>query len=299
MDLFAGSRGKGIILTMLSAFFFGASPLLVPFTYELGGNPETVNFFRSFFAALILLVILVVRKVPLSLGLRTIKDIALVGVFGGGLTTLLLYNSYSYIGIGTATTLHFVYPVFVCLICRIFFKEQLGIRRIVVLLIASIGIVCFFEPEQVQGGTGLVLAVVSGITYALYMVGMEKRGLDQLNSYLVTFYIGIFVALFLLLYSLPSGAIRVDLPMQAYVYMFVLAVATSFLGVMLLQMGIKYLGATTASIFCLFEPITSIISGGIFLDETLTWLKALGCGLIFLSVILLAMEKEKTPKSAK
>lgn len=290
-------RGKGIILTILSAILFGLSPLLTSYIYQMGGNPETVTFYRSLFACLVLFAVLVQKRISISLPLSTIRNLMIVGVFGGALTTLLLYGSYLYVGIGTATTLHFVYPAFVGLICRIFFKEELGLRKIIVLVISSIGILCFFEIGQIRNMTGVLLAIASGITYALYMVGIEKMGLGFLNAYLATFYVGIAVILFMLLYNIPTQKIVFSLSPIAYLSLFILAMMSSFFAVMFLQLGIKYLGATTAAIFCLFEPITSIVAGGIFLGESLTVMNILGCLLIFLSVILLTLDKKNTGKS--
>ena len=62
------------------------------------------------------------------------KNTALVGIFGITLTALLLYNAYSYISLGTATTLHFLYPAFVALINYVFYKEHLAKSTVLVLL---------------------------------------------------------------------------------------------------------------------------------------------------------------------
>lgn len=283
---------KGIIFTILSAFLFGITPVLTSLTYNLGGTPETVTFFRNLFAIPVLLLTLWLKKIPLSLPLPVLRNLVLVGVIGGGITTLLLYMSYPYVGIGTATTLHFLYPIFVCLMCRIFFKERLGLQKIIVLFIAGAGILCFIDVKQITHITGLVLAGVSGITYAIYMVGVEKKKIDQLNPWLIIFYIAVSVSIFMLLYNIPTNKIVLLLPLKAYVYMFALSILTSLFAVLLLQLGIKYLGASTAAIFSLFEPVTSIICGGLFLNETITVEKIMGCILISFAVILLTINKQ-------
>ena len=135
------NKCKGLIFTALSALLLGITPVLTSFTYSMGCTPETVTFFRMPWLVL--------------------SNIALFGIIGGGITTLLLYMSYPYVGIGTATTLHFLYPVFVCLICRIFFKEHLGLQKTIVLLIAGVGILCFLDIKELTHITGLVLAGVS------------------------------------------------------------------------------------------------------------------------------------------
>jgi drug/metabolite transporter (DMT)-like permease len=289
------NKCKGIIFTILSAFLFGITPVLTSLTYNMGGTPETVTLFRNLFAIPVLLLTLWLKKIPLSLPLPVLRNLVLFGIIGGGITTLLLYMSYPYVGIGTATTLHFLYPIFVCLMCRIFFKERLGLQKIIVLFIAGAGILCFIDVKQITQIThitGLVLAGVSGITYAIYMVGVEKKKIDQLNPWLIIFYIAVSVSIFMLLYSIPTNKIVLLLPLKAYFYMFVLSMLTSLFAVLLLQLGIKYLGASAAAIFSLFEPVTSIISGGMFLNETITVGKIMGCILISFAVILLTTNKQ-------
>jgi drug/metabolite transporter (DMT)-like permease len=105
-------------------------------------------------------------------------------------------------------------------------------------------------------------------------------------------YIAVSVSIFMLLYSIPTNKIVLLLPLKAYFYMFVLSMLTSLFAVLLLQLGIKYLGASAAAIFSLFEPVTSIISGGMFLNETITVGKIMGCILISFAVILLTTNKQ-------
>ena len=71
------------------------------------------------------------------------KKIILVGVIGNAFTVAMLYTSYSYIQVGSATVLHFLYPMFVSLICFFYYKEQLSKAVIICLVIASIGILFF------------------------------------------------------------------------------------------------------------------------------------------------------------
>ncbi len=44
---------------------------------------------------------------------------------------------------------------------------------------------------------------------------------------------------------------------------------------MLFQFGIKSLGSTTAAIFCMLEPVASVISGWLFLGDPISMAKRL------------------------
>lgn len=290
---------KGIFFTVISAVLFGLTPVLARLVQEMGGNALTLTFYRNLIAIPILGTILLIKRIGFKVPFRQLRSIMLVGVGGVGLTTLLLYSSYNYIGISTATTLHFLYPVFVAILCRVFYEEKLSKVKVATLTVATLGIFLFLDRNQSGAGTsaGTILAVVSGLTYGFYMMDMEKRGLTKFNPVLVSFYMAVFIAGAFLLYNIPVRQIHFVLPPRAYLYIFIMAICTSFLAVALLQVGIQYLSATTAAIFCLFEPVTSNIAGVFFLNEKLTTAKIIGSIIILGAAAALAiLDREPTVK---
>lgn len=276
-------KSKGYFLTILSAIIFGFTPILAKITYSMGSNGITMAFLRHLFVIPILFLIIKLQKVPYKITIHQLKNICLIGIVGNALTVAALYTSYSYIQVGSATVLHFLYPMFVSLICFFYYKEKLSKAVKICLVIASIGILFFIE----LGGSsflGLFLALFSGITFAYYMVGIEKLGLQTLNPYVLNFYFAIVISISLLLIGLISGQLNLNLPIQAYGYSLLIAVLTSIIGIICLQQGVRYLGAATASILSMFEPVTSVIFGIFILHEQLTIVKAIGC-LIILGAI--------------
>lgn len=276
-------KERGYFLTILSAIIFGFTPILAKITYNIGSNGITLAFFRHLFVIPILFLMIKLLKINYKISLEQLKKITLVGVIGNAFTVAMLYTSYSYIQVGSATVLHFLYPMFVSLICFFYYKEKLSKAVKICLVIASIGILFFIE----LGGSsflGLFLALFSGITFAYYMVGIEKLGLQTLNPYVLNFYFAIVISISLLLIGLISGQLNLELPIQAYGYSLLIAVLTSIIGIICLQQGVRYLGAATASILSMFEPVTSVIFGIFILHEQLTIVKAIGC-LIILGAI--------------
>ena len=89
-----------------------------------------------------------------------------------------------------------------------------------------------------------------------------------------------------------TGQLTFSLTPMAWGLTILISFLTSIFGNAFLQLGVKYCGATTASILCTFEPITSVILGIIFLNESLTIFKLIGCGLIVLAVLLLSLNND-------
>ena len=144
---------------------------------------------------------------------------------------------------------------------------------------------------------GLLLAAGSGLTYAFYMVQLEKTRLSHQNAYKISFYLAIFILLETLVYHLLFSSIQFILPWNAYGLILLLSLVSSFLAVVLLQKGIQYLGSSTASLFCLFEPVTSVVCGALFLKEALTPAKIIGCCIIFTALIIMSREQHTAASS--
>ena len=288
---------KGILYTVLSAVLFGITPLITTAVYGYGANSMTVVFYRSLFVIPMLAVIMKARGISFTISVRDLRNTGIIAVFGSGLTTILLFSSYAYIDVGCATTLHFLYPVFVSLLCFAVYHERLGRRKLLALGMAFVGALCFFDLTNAGSITGLIMAASSALTYAFYMVQLEKTRLSHQNAYKISFYLAIFILLETLVYHLLFSSIQFILPWNAYLLILLLRLVSSFLAVVLLQKGIQKLGSSTASLFCLFEPITSVICGVFFLQEALTPAKTAGCLIILTALIIMSREQKKKEAS--
>ena len=283
-------RIKGIFATILSAILFGLTPLLTTMIYDYGATSMTVVFFRSLFVLPILAIIMYNQKISFHISKFDLKNVAIIAILGSGLTTILLFSSYNYIDIGCATTLHFLYPVFVSLLCFFIYKQKISKQKQVALGLALLGALCFFDLSANAKPIGLIMAIASAFTYAFYMVQLEKTRLAHENAYKVSFYLA-FIAIETLVCSIIYP-IHFVMPWEVYGLLIVLAIMSSFLAVVLLQKGIQYLGSSTASLFCLFEPITSVVCGWLILGEALTLSKIIGCALILTALIIMSRKNK-------
>ena len=288
-------KTTGIVLTILSALLFAISPVFVSWTYDWGNNPLTMVMFRNLFVLPVLFVLMRRSRVSVKLPRDQFLTLLFVATMGSCLTPLLLYSSYSYIGVGAGTTLHFFYPLFVALFCRFFYHEKLGKIKVLSLILALTGTFFFMDFSNLTNLAGVIMALTSGMTYAFYMVLLEKKGLSRLNPFLCSFWLALFAACDLFVVGSFTGSLCTQQPVISYLTMIVIALMTSFLAVVLLQKGIEALGSSTASIFCLFEPIGSVICGALFLHEELSWAKIIGCLIIILAVVLLILAGRKKP----
>lgn len=280
-------RTKGIFLTVLSAIIYGFTPVLCSITYSYGNNPITLTFFRGFIILPILTGLMLKDKISFKCSLEELIKIVFVALFGSVITTLLLYSSYQYLDVGTSTTLHFMYPLFVTLICHYAYKDVLTKRHIIALILALIGIATFINFNDFNKIKGIIFALTSGITFSIYLVGIEKLKLSRMNDYKLSFYLALVMTISLFTFGSLTNQLVFNQPIQSYALIICVAILAQLIAVICLKKGIGYLGSSLASMFSMFEPVSSVVFGFVFLNESITILKLVGCCFILGGVSLL------------
>lgn len=276
---------KGYIYTALSAIIFGLMPLLTKIIIARGATSLTIPFFRVFYVTIVLFFVLKIKKIDFHLEKRDLLSVILTSIFGSGLTIIILNESYNYVDTGIATSLHFLYPLFVAILCCFFYGEKIKKKQIISLSFALVGIICFMSKGN-GSLFGYFLAITSGLTYAFYLVKMDKSGLVKMNALKLSFYLALFTTIEIFTMNLFMQDIVFKMDVLSYTLLLVLALSSSFLATVLLQKGVLLLGSTRASFICLLEPVTSMIVGILWLNEALTFNKGLGGLAIIISLII-------------
>ncbi len=284
---------RGIIYTIISAFIYGLTPILAKLTYLGGNNSISLTFFRVLFGIPFLYFLVRKKEPTIKVNKNDFLKLIPLSFLGIGITTTTLYESYNYISVGMATTIHFIYPCVVYFIYIVFFKEIFTLKKLMALILSMIGIIVLIDEIKVENLFGVFLAGLSGITYGLFLVYLDKSGLKNMNAFKCTMYISLMNAVGLFIFGNLIGEITFSLTPTAWVLTILISFLTSVFGTSFLQLGVKYCGATTASILSTLEPITSVLLGVFFLSESMTFLKIVGCVLIIVAVILLSIRNKK------
>ena len=83
----------------------------------------------------------------------------------------------------------------------------------------------------------------------------------------------------------------------AAMVMVILALFCTIGALFLLTYGIRALGASTASVLNMLEPVVSLIAGIIVYHEAVSFTSLLGCVFIVISGIVVVMDKKTDPAS--
>ena len=286
------TRTKGLLATMISAVFFGFIPLFVKTICAGGGNSVSAAFYRFFLSVPILYIYLKAQGISMRITRTEFAKIALITIFGYGGTAVLLFSSYNFIPSGMSTTIHFMYPVFTILGCMIFFKEKVSPLKLLCVALCFGGILLFYNGESGGSVLGMALSFLSGVTYAFYTIYLEKSGLQKMENLKLIFYMSTVAAAMILVMALLTAQFTLRLTPLAWGTAAFFATATSLIGVLGYQIGVKCIGPQNAAILSTFEPITSVIVGVLVYREAFSARTLLGCLCVLSAVVIVAKMKE-------
>lgn len=278
---------KGYILATIAAATYGMNPLFALPLYEHGMDPDSVLFFRYLFALPILGIMLKSRGRDFKLRRNQILPLILGGILLS-LSSLTLFQSYNYMDAGIASTLLFVYPILVALIMAVGFKEKVTVMTGLSILMALLGIGMLYEGgDSTLSLTGTVLVFVSALTYAIYIVAVNKSVLKDIATLKLTFYV--------LLFGLSLFLVRVDFGKSLFIVdkwylwgnLIALAVFPTAISFLCTTTAINYIGSTPTAILGALEPVTAVFFGVTIFGEMLTVRLVLGILMIILAVTLI------------
>ena len=285
---FMNVKAKGYILGAVAAATYGMNPLFALPLYKAGMNPDSVLFFRYLFAIPVLGMMIVARGRSFKLKRKEVLPLIIMGLLVA-LSSLALFQSYNYMDVGIASTLLFVYPILVALIMWIAFKEKLTLPTVLCILLALGGIGLLYKSGDgsTLNLTGIILVMISALSYAIYIVGVNQSTLKNLATLSLTFYVLLF-GLVLFLVRVDFGqSLRVAETWYLWGNLIALAIFPTAISFLCTSQAIQYIGSTPTAILGALEPLTAVFFGVVVFGESLTLRLSCGMLMIILAVTLI------------
>ena len=290
------STVKGYGYASLSAITFGTIPLFSIPVMEAGMELPSVLIYRFAFGCLFMMGFLLWRRQNLHLKWGDGLRIAFLSLMHS-VSAVALFSSYEYMPGGVATTLLFSYPVWTEVLLILFYHEKVTLRIVIAIVCAIIG-VFFLGGIRQTGGIksmlGVVLAMLSGLLYAIYMVIFPHMRVSKLPALKVNFYIFFIAMLFLILYSsFTTGGVQKIGDSRSLISLVLLGlVPTTFSNVTLVR-SLTLIDSASVAILGAFEPLTAMTIGITLMGEPLTMTALIGSVLIIASVLILITKGRK------
>lgn len=280
-------KAKGYALGACAAASYGMNPLFALPLYKAGMDPDSVLFFRYLFAIPLLGIMLKLRGRSFSLHKKEVLPLIMMGLLVA-VSSLTLFESYNYMDVGIASTLLFVYPIMVTLIMALVYKERLTIQLVICMLLALLGIALLYKGSD--GATlslvGTLFVFASSLSYAVYIVGVNKSVLKDIATLKVTFYVLLFGLSLFVVRLLMRGECHVPEINQWYLWgnLIALAVFPTAISFLCTTGAIQYIGSTPTAILGALEPVTAVFFGVAVFGETLSFRDICGLVLIITAV---------------
>ena len=168
---------------MVTSATFGLIPLFTLPLFADGLNVPSILCYRFLLAAVLMGVFMAGTGRAFKVNRKEFGTLAGLSILYIG-SAVFLFWSYYYLASGIATTMMFLYPVFVALIMITVFKERNSIWTMLAILLAVSG-VALLSWNGKGGGvswTGIALAVLSGLSYGIYIIAVNKSCVKDMSS---------------------------------------------------------------------------------------------------------------------
>ena len=286
-------KHRGIICGILAAICYGTNPLGALPLYEEGVNTSSVLFLRFSIATLILGVVMIANRKSFAMTRGELTTMASLGALMA-VSSLTYYQSFRYMDAGIASTILFVYPVMVAVIMATFFREKVTATTItsIVLALAGIGLLYRGDAGISLSMTGVMLVMVSSLTYAVYIVIVNQSEI-RMSIVKLTFYVLLICAMCLFAYSFTSSDLHLMLPPSPRAWFFAcwLGLVPTVLSLLFMTIAVHEVGATPTAIMGALEPLTAVAIGVMMFGEAFTFRLCVGIVLILAAVLLIVAGK--------
>lgn len=262
---------KGYLLGALAAASYGMNPLFALPLYSDGMDPYSVLFFRYLFAIPILGIMLKARGRTFAVSRHDILPLVVMGLLQA-MSSLSLFLSYNYMEAGIASTMLFVYPIMVAVIMAIFFRERITAQTASCIFVALVGIALLYKGSDgaTLDATGVMWVMVSALSYALYIVGVNRPRLKGIATLKLTFYALVFGFSIFIVCTDFGRALTFPSAWYKWGNLVALALFPTAISFLCTTQAIQYIGSTPTAILGALEPLTAVFFGVTVFGEALT-----------------------------
>ena len=292
---------KANAAVLLTGVLWGIISIFVKALSEAGLTLMQTVFVRSFFSALVLGVVLLIRN--RSAFRVRLRDLWMF--VGTGIISLVIFNRcYMYTmthgnaAVG-AVLLH-TSPVFILLFSAALFHEKITVRKVTAIVLTFGG--CVLVSGILSGGAAVPLPVLlygigAGFFYSLYTV-FSKLALRRYDSAAVTFYTFLFAAFGSLCFAQPASLLRsIRTAPTVLLWAIAIAVVCTVIPYYLYTWGLPHMESGKAAVLVAVEPIVGTLLGILLYREGCSVPKLIGVFCVLAAILLLNIQKTSERKS--
>ena len=282
----------GLINGIISGISFGLIPLFSIPVIAAGMDNVSILVYRFLFGSLAMLGMLLLKKTDLRVSLSELCRIAILSLFYIG-TALATLECYHYLSSGIATALVYTDPIWCAIIGLIFLGDRFSLKLTSSCLFATLGVMMMtgvFTEDGTFSALGLFWGLLSGLSYALYLIFVPRLRLKRIPSLKLTFYVFFIGMLILAAYAiLAEGNIEIVTNPTCWTNLILLGLIPTALSNICVTMSLRLVDSTIVAILGACEPLTAMVIGILILGDSWSIMSLGGTFLILLAVAMLTI----------
>ena len=286
---------------IISGILFGTLVFGGQIFVNLGLSLYELSIFSLIFSFVILPLIIFKKECRFKKSM--IGLFLIMGLFGG-ITRLSQFGAIV-LGAPVAIVVLLLYtqPLWTVIFSKLFLQEKITKNKVLTIILVLAGVIVLVNPfsiTNIGNLSGMIVALIGGISLSGWIVYGRKSGLKKYNYITTTFGYVIFMLLFLIisypiiyLFTQDPSIIRLspDLPIIMWCYLFVFMIISELMPYLLFFRGVKKVPASSAGIILLLEPVIASFLAVALLNQPITLNMLLGGSVILISNYLVIYKK--------
>lgn len=261
--------------------FYFIEKALIYFTFE------QVVFFRVFFAALFILIVLFIKKIKIIFDLKLWAMFLVMAILNNIIPFLGITYAQESITASLASLFNATTPIFTALLAHILTKdEKISTYKAIGILVGFIGMIILLLPKGFENfELASTFAIIAAISYAF--AGVFGKKLKEYNPILNVF--GMLSTSSVIMYFLFFSSIN-SVQVESFFEfkdLILLAVVSTSIAYIIYFRLLFSVGAVKLLLVTYLIPISASVLGIFLLDEEFTINMILGTAVIFVSLWLI------------
>jgi drug/metabolite transporter (DMT)-like permease len=275
---------RGRCYAIAAGVCFGTLGIFSRLYYDHGGDPFSLLIFRTAGGGVGLVLISLARRPKMPPRRLTVLA-SILGISQLAASACLLLG-FEHASPGLVELLFYVYPLIVTVLASLFLEEEMGPRKLALLLVGIAGIALTVGGPGAPTAVGIAFGLGAGVFTAIYIIGAR---------YVMTS--GMTPTVFLANgWGMATIAVAVAAAVHSpvapnsgnVVYLAGVILIATIAAALLFYSAVGMTSAGTAARLGTVEPLVTVLLAYIVLDQPVTALQLVGGALIVVSVAALA-----------
>jgi drug/metabolite transporter (DMT)-like permease len=291
---------SGVLITFTGVFLFSAKAILVKLCYNLHQvDTITMLALRMGFALPVFLVIGYFKseKEKQKVEGKNIFIVILLGTLGYYGASYFDFEGLQFVDASLERLILFSYPTIVVILSALVYKQKIKPSQVIAILATYFGMCVIFLPTIIHhdikySAWGVILIIMSGITYASYLVASQHFVPKFGSIRFTTWAMSVSCLMVLLHFGLDPKAHILNLDSEVYLYGFLMAIFCTVLPSYMISEGIRQIGAPKVGIIGSVGPVATIALSILILNEQMNIYQFIGGSIIVTAVVWLNYQKK-------